>query len=139
MGKAATKESPANKQAEDVPKWCKTLFVKNLPYDASEAEIADIFGTKGVSGVRVVTERGRSKGFAFVDFRDHQSAKAAAELGAKGVSLKGRGLRVDFDTGQPRAGFHYREEAYDSKFRPRKFDGGGMGKSGGKGAGKDRR
>merc|ERR1712072_819151 len=77
-----------------------------------------VFESAGkVELVRVVTSMGRSKGFCYVDFRKTKSVKNALELCAAGKTvLKGRNLRVDFDSNKPRAGFHYRTDAYDSGY-----------------------
>merc|ERR1711988_1151454 len=97
----------------------------------SEAEIAKVFESAGkVELVRVVTSMGRSKGFCYVDFKKPKSVKNALELCAAGKTvLKGRNLRVDFDTNKPRAGFHYRGDAYESGYprgrkrrRPRRLE-----------------
>ncbi|MBX9768904.1 MAG: RNA-binding protein [Bdellovibrionales bacterium] len=60
----------------------KRLYVGNLPYSASEQDIAKHFGQVGtVESVKVVTDRdsGRSKGFCFVEMATDQEAAAAIE------------------------------------------------------------
>jgi len=116
----------------------RRLFVKNLPYDAAEDEIATLFKKCGrVVEVRVPTSFGRSKGFAYVEFQSTKGLKAAVELRPP-PELRGRTLRLDADGGAgPKAGFHHRPEAYDSKFGKPKGDAKGKGKAGGgKGNGK---
>lgn len=56
------------------------LFVGNLPYDASEAELREHFAVVGpLSHVFVPVDRetGRPRGFAFVEFADPAMASAA--------------------------------------------------------------
>ena len=56
------------------------LFVGNLPYSATEAEIREIFSAVGpVSSVRIPVDRetGRPRGFAFVEFADRAHAEEA--------------------------------------------------------------
>lgn len=56
------------------------LFVGNLPYSATEAEIRELFSAVGpVSSVRLPVDRetGRPRGFAFVEFADRAHAEEA--------------------------------------------------------------
>ena len=124
---------------------CKTLFVKNLPYDVTEDRIGETFSTYGeIASVRIATDQGRVKGFCYVEFVDGKSVKLVAEAAAKDMkwSINGRELVVDYGKGQPRAGFHARAESYDSKFpgtpvrRSDGFDRRGKGFGKGKGKGK---
>jgi RNA recognition motif-containing protein len=72
------------------------LFVGNLPYDASEAELREHFAVVGpLSHVFVPVDRetGRPRGFAFVEFADPAMASAAiARL--HNQPFKGRPLSV---------------------------------------------
>jgi len=104
----------------EAPYWCKTLFVKNLPYDAMEEEIAQIFRQfDKVRQVRVVTRKtpeGRiSKGWAFVDFFKPEGVKRTLAE-AQNLKLRGRFLTIDFEANPPKAGFHFRPEAVGAKF-----------------------
>ena len=106
----------------DVPEGCKTAFVKNLPYEAREQDIAQVLGGKKVAEVRVVTEGAnqRPKGFAYVDFRETEFLREAiVRAGSdRGITIKGRRLRVDYETGGAKAGFTYRKEAFKTKLGP---------------------
>lgn len=72
------------------------LFVGNLPYKATEAELREHFSTVGeVSYLSVPTDRetGQPRGFAFVEFNDRsQAEKAIRELNNQ--PFKGRPLAV---------------------------------------------
>jgi cold-inducible RNA-binding protein len=75
----------------------KKLYVGNLNFDMTDAELEETFSQFGeiVSAV-VVKDRdsGRSKGFGFVEFAqeaDAQQAKGAMN----GKDLNGRALKVD--------------------------------------------
>ena len=71
------------------------LYVGNLPWRATEAELKEVFGSFGkVLSVSIVTDRdtGRSRGFGFVEMDDADMAKALN--GANGRELDGRQLRV---------------------------------------------
>ena len=110
-----------------------------MPYESSEAAIALALGGKKVSEVRVVTEGRdqRPKGFAYVDFKSTEGLREAIVLASsdKGISIRGRRLKLDYETGQKKLGFTYRNEAYGTRLGPlsnseRKY---GKGKGKGKG------
>lgn len=73
------------------------LFVGNLPYNATEADLREHFAEVGpVAGVWVATDRetGRPRGFAFVEYED----RAAAEEAVRRFNNKpfgGRALAVN--------------------------------------------
>lgn len=72
------------------------LFVGNLPFDASEADIRHMFEPYGaLESVNVVTDSmtGRSRGFGFVEMNDADAQKAMAAL--NGTDLRGRALNVN--------------------------------------------
>lgn len=75
----------------------KKLYVGNLPFNTTEAELEETFGKHGaLRSVKVITDRetGRSRGFAFVEFEDASSADAALNA-LNGQQLGGRDLRVN--------------------------------------------
>lgn len=72
------------------------VYVGNLPFSASEADISELFRQYGeVVGVNLRTDRatGKKKGFGFVTFAAPESAKAAI-AGVNGASFQGRPLTV---------------------------------------------
>jgi RNA recognition motif-containing protein len=72
------------------------LFVGNLPYDASEAELRQHFSAVGpLSSVFLPVDRetGRPRGFAFVEFADPAVANAAIQR-LHNQPFKGRPLSV---------------------------------------------
>ena len=96
----------------------KKLFVGNLPFNTTEAELRDLFERHGpTTSVRVITDRetGRSRGFGFVEFEEASGADAAVQA-LDGSDMGGRQLRVN--------------EAHD-----RRAAGGGGGGGGGRGYG----
>ena len=80
------------------------IYVGNLPYAATRADIAALFEPFGAARVQLMTDRatGRSRGFAFVTMADEAAARAAIEA-LHGHALDGRALRVDESAGDPRA------------------------------------
>lgn len=72
------------------------LFVGNLPYDATEAEIQAHFAPTGAPmRIAIPLDRttGRPRGFAFVDFSDQAAAEAAIRK-LDSQPFKGRPLAV---------------------------------------------
>lgn len=105
------------------------LYVGNLPFSATEAEINKVFGGVGtVTRTTIVTDRetGRPRGFAFVEMATDADAQAAVQ-GLDGTSLGGRNIQVNI--ARPR------EERGGGGFGG---GGGGRGGFGGGGRGGDR-
>ena len=74
----------------------KKLYVGNLPYSATEAEIETMFSEYGeLMSVVLIKDRetGRAKGFGFVEFQNQADAEKALEL--DGRELDGRALKVN--------------------------------------------
>lgn len=74
------------------------LFVGNLPYSATEADLTDFFGQAGVTvdAVNVMRDRftGEARGFGFVEINDDGAASRAIES-CNGRELMGRALVVN--------------------------------------------
>ena len=65
------------------------LYVGNLPFSATEADISQVFGGVGqVTRTTIVTDRetGRPRGFAFVEMASDADAQAAVQA-LDGTSL----------------------------------------------------
>ena len=75
----------------------KSLFVGNLSFQTTEADLTALFQPFGQVGrIHIVTDRetGRARGFAFVEMpNDAEAAKAIAALDGK--ELGGRNLKVN--------------------------------------------
>jgi RNA recognition motif-containing protein len=90
----------------------RCVFVGNIPYDATEGQLVDLFREVGpvVSfNLECNKHTGASMGFGFCEFADSATA-ASARLNLNGRYFKGRTLRVDVipDTSQKK---RPREEA----------------------------
>ena len=73
------------------------IFVGNLVFTATEAEMRQLFETYGeVARVQLLTDRetGRPRGFGFVTMPDATEARAAI-AGLNGTSLGGRPLTMN--------------------------------------------
>jgi len=75
----------------------KKLFVGNLPYTATDAELKDMFAAAGtVESATVIMDKmtGRSKGFGFVEMsNDEEAARAIESLNGK--DMGGRAMTVN--------------------------------------------
>jgi cold-inducible RNA-binding protein len=110
----------------------KSLFVGNMSFQTSEAELRELFAPFGqVTRVHMAMDRetGRARGFAFIEMPNDAEA-AAAMTALDGKEVGGRNLKVNEarpkgEGGPPRG--------------PRSFGGPGGGSGGrGKGGGRDR-
>ncbi len=83
----------------------KNLFVGNLPSDATEEALRDLFSPFGeVQQVRIMTDRdtGRARGFAFVEMAEDAAAKAIAALNGK--DFGGQALTINEARPKPERG-----------------------------------
>jgi RNA recognition motif-containing protein len=74
----------------------KKLYVGNLPWTSTEADLRDLFSTFGeVHSAAVITDRdtGRSRGFGFVELDEPAAEKAISDLDGKDYG--GRPIRVN--------------------------------------------
>jgi RNA recognition motif-containing protein len=75
----------------------KKIYVGNLPFSSTEDELRALFEQHGtIESVAVITDRdtGRSRGFAFVEMADADSADKAIQA-LDGRDFGGRDLRVN--------------------------------------------
>jgi RNA recognition motif-containing protein len=73
------------------------LYVGNLSFQTSEADLRDLFSAFGnVESCRIITDRdtGRSRGFAFVEFSSEAEGRAAIDQ-LNGKQVDGRALTVN--------------------------------------------
>ena len=73
------------------------IYVGNLPFSTTNADLADLFGQHGsVLSAAVIMDRdtGRSRGFGFVEMSSDDEARAAIESLA-GHDMGGRPLTVN--------------------------------------------
>ena len=114
----------------------KRIYVGNIPFTTTEAELRDLFGRHGsVESVKVITDRetGRPRGFAFVEMDASGAGEAIRAL--DGTELGGRSLRVN--EAQERSGGGGGGGGGGGR-GPRGGGYGGGGGGGGYGGGRDR-
>lgn len=73
------------------------LYVGNLPFSTTTAELESLFGQAGVvTAVDIITDKfsGRSRGFGFVEMPDAREAQDAIER-FNGYEFQGRPLTVN--------------------------------------------
>jgi hypothetical protein len=99
MGGAAPVRRPAGRGG------LTEIYVGNLPYEVSERELSRAFGQYGaVESVRIITNKanGRSKGFGFVEMREHDEAIEAVRA-LNGRDFNGRRIVVNEAKSEARA------------------------------------
>lgn len=75
----------------------KKIYVGNLPFTSTEADLKDVFGRHGgVETVNIITDRetGRPRGFAFIEMEDSNAAQDAIRA-LDGTDLGGRNIKVN--------------------------------------------
>jgi len=73
------------------------LYVGNLSFDSTEADLKELFGRHGtVDSVAVITDRetGRPRGFAFVEMSEASAAQDAIRA-LDGNDFGGRNIKVN--------------------------------------------
>lgn len=71
-----------------------TVHVGNLSFDATSADISDLFADCSVTNVRIVEDKltHSPKGFGYVEFETVDGLKKALDL--SGATLQGRAIRI---------------------------------------------
>jgi len=78
-------------------KSLRSVFVGNIPYEATEEKLKDIFSEVGpVTTFKLVYDRetGKPKGYGFCEYKDQETALSAMR-NLNGREIAGRTLRVD--------------------------------------------
>jgi len=78
-------------------KSLRSVFVGNIPYEATEEKLKDIFSEVGpVTSFKLVYDRetGKPKGYGFCEYKDQETALSAMR-NLNGREIAGRTLRVD--------------------------------------------
>jgi cold-inducible RNA-binding protein len=81
------------------------IYVGNLPFSATDAEIRELFAQHGtVESVSIITDRdtGRPRGFGFVEMSSSDAQTAIAQM--NGFNMGGRPLRVNEAQERPARG-----------------------------------
>lgn len=73
------------------------IYVGNLPYSVTDADLRETFAQYGeVTSVQLISDKftGESKGFGFVEMASNSQADAAIK-GLNGSAMKGRNITVN--------------------------------------------
>ena len=103
------------------PAGCKTIFIRNLPYDCVEDAVRQTFSACGkVVDVRIAAHSGTGlkKGFGYVEFAQESAANAAVTR--KGLMVGGRVVTCDYDEGRPKGSFRTSQGQSWSKVKSHK-------------------
>jgi len=100
------------------------IYVGNLPYSATDQQLAQLFEAYGeVTEARVVTDRnsGQSKGFGFVQMTDDDAARTAISA-LDGTLMENRAIRVNEAQARPEtSGRGDRRPRRDNDYRDRRW------------------
>ena len=102
-----SEEGSSSNKVIKAPAGCKTVFVKNLPYDATENDVIESLRVCGpINKVRLAVwgHTEQLKGFGYVDFKREESAEIAVKKSGI-LAVKGRKVICDFETGAPKASY----------------------------------
>ncbi len=83
----------------------KKIFIGNLPSDATEQEVTDLFSTHGrVRSIRLVRDvfSGACRGFGFIEMEGHEARAAIGSL--NGTEIRGKLLKVNEERPQNKGG-----------------------------------
>ncbi len=98
----------AVEKKKEAPSSSRSVFVGNLPYDATEEQLVEIFREVGpVVSFRLVYDKdtGRPKGYAFCEYASSAVAESAMR-NLNGREFNGRSLRVDYAGNREVAAFY---------------------------------
>lgn len=97
------------------PPGCRTIFIKNLPYDVTEEEIRQHFMVYGpIASIRLAgwNHTQNLKGFGYVEYKREDSTEIAVKKSGT-VVIRDRPIVVDYDTAAPKGS--YRNPMKDAK------------------------
>lgn len=89
------------------PPGCKTIFIKNLPYEVTEQEIREKFMVYGpIMKIRLAVwnHTNNLKGFGYIEYKREDSAEIAVKKSGS-ITLKDRMIVVDYETSGPKGGY----------------------------------
>ena len=92
------REAPSDRQPREVREPTTSIFVGNMPYETSDADLNAVFKKlDNVKDVRVAIDRatGWPRGFAHADFHNVEDAKKAFDI-LNETELGSRRLRCDY-------------------------------------------
>lgn len=107
LQQSQTRTASSSEIASLRPPGCKTVFVKNLPYDVTDESVRSVFQVCGpVINVRLAVwgHTQQLKGFGYVEFKREDCADIAVKKSGI-LAINGRPLIVDYEGGVPKGSF----------------------------------
>jgi len=104
---ATTAPASATPAKLEKPPGCRTIFIKNLPYDVTEEDVRKHFMVYGpIVSVRLAmwNHTQNQKGFGYIDFKREDSADIAVRKSGS-IVMNERIVVVDFETKAPKKGY----------------------------------
>jgi RNA recognition motif-containing protein len=121
--------SQEKRETREQPSGCNIVFVKNLPYQATEEDLTESFQVCGKivqGGVRIARnyQTRQSKGFAYIEYKNPEGAHGAVQKAAKafGMTVLGRPCFVDYEEGAMKGSYKTQEGKLWTKEYPGKKD-----------------
>lgn len=111
----STDSAAAPAVAKPHPPGCRTIFIKNLPYDVTEDEIRQHFMVYGpIMNIRLAgwNHTNNLKGFGYVEYKREDSTEIAVKKNGT-IVIRDRRIVVDYDTAAPKGS--YRNPTKDPK------------------------
>ncbi|XP_035700850.1 probable RNA-binding protein 19 isoform X2 [Folsomia candida] len=103
MSSRTLQSENAAANAKTTDRKCSKILVRNVPFQANEAEITDLFKVfgklKAVRMPRKATGESQHRGFAFIDFFVEANAKTAFDTLSKSTHVYGRRLVLEWAEG----------------------------------------
>lgn len=106
-------------EKKERPPGCRTVYIRNLPYEINEEEIRQTFMVYGpISSIRLAiwNHTNNLKGFGYIEFKREDSAEIAVKKSGS-IRLKNRIISVDYETTGPKRGYKglHKEDSSSSK------------------------
>jgi len=124
---ASSSQDIRRENIREQPAGCTIVFVKNLPYQATEDDLLEAFQVCGKvvpGGVRIARnyQTRHSKGFAYIEYKNPEGAHGAVQKAAKafGMTVMGRPCFVDYGEGAMKGSYKTQEGKLWTKEYPGK-------------------
>jgi nucleolin len=89
------------------PPGCRTIFIKNLPYDVTEEEIRQHFMVYGpITNIRLAgwNHTQNLKGFGYIEYKREDSTEIAVKKNGT-IVIRDRRIVVDYETAAPKGSY----------------------------------
>jgi len=111
LQQASNGDSSSSEPKKERPPGCKTVFVKNIPYDCTDNDVEKAMMICGpIQKVRLAIwgHTNKLKGFGYVDFKREESCDIAIKKNGT-LLIKGRPVIIDYEEGQAKGSYKPRK------------------------------